>query len=147
MKKIILIIVVIIVLAGLGVGGYFLWTNVLAKPIVWDGTYKETGTLNCQGNFPNLTTVPIDSTTTVKDNQIVEEKEGKSFPIDKNGRATEEMQFTENGLTTTVTAHYQFVKEGDTYKFTATGSATLSATQDNKTYSSTCSGTTNGVKQ
>jgi hypothetical protein len=147
MKKTIIVIVVIIVLAAVGVGGYYFMTKVLAKPIVWDGVYKTTGTLTCQGNFPNLTTIPMDSSTTVSSNKIIEEQAGKSFEIDKNGKATEEMQVTDSGVTTNVKADYQFTKDGDVYKFTAYGTATLSATKDNTSYSSTCSGTVNGVKQ
>lgn len=151
MKKELLIPIIVIIVVVLGVAGYFfIFKNLLAKPIVWDGSYKMTGTLTCEGDFPNLTTIPMDTTVVVSGNKIVEQVGGvtKSFEIDKHGKATELIESTTSGgVTAGGKADYQFLKEGDNYKFTAKGTVDMSTTQSGKTYSSTCSGTVNGVKQ
>ena len=145
-----LLILVIIVIAALVVAGYYFLIKKAAKPIVWDGSYKMTGSLTCTGNIPNLTTIPMDTTVTVSGNKIVEELQGtlKSFDIDKHGKATETIEpTTNNGVTTSGKADYQFYQEGGVYKFTATGTIDVSGTKDSTIYSSTCSGTVTGIKQ
>ena len=147
-KKGLLILIIVIIVVVLAVVGYYFIIKKGAKPIVWDGSYKMSGALTCTGNFPGLTTVPMDTTVVVSSNKIVDQSIGKNFDIDKHGKATEIVdQTTTNGVTTDARADYQFYKEGNTYKFTATGTLNISATQNGQKYSSTCSGTVPGVKQ
>jgi hypothetical protein len=147
-KKGLLIPIIVIVVIALAVAAYFFIIKKAAKPIVWDGSYKMTGTLTCTGNFPGLTTVPMDTTVIVSNNKIVDESIAKSFDIDKHGKATEIIeQATNNGVTSDAKAGFQFYKEDNAYKFTADGTVNISATQNDQKYSSTCSGTVTGVKQ
>jgi len=146
-KKGLLILIIVIIVIALGAAVYFFVIKEPAKPIVWDGSYKMTGNLPCTGNFPNLTSIPMDSTFGVKDNKIEEPSLGKSFDIDKHGKSTEIIEQTQNGVSTNIRADYQFYQEGGAYKFTATGTMDISATKDGTTYSSTCKGTATGVKQ
>lgn len=148
MKKNLLIIVILIIIVALGVAGYFFLIK--KEPIIWDGSYKMTGALSCEGNFPNLTTIPLDSTVTISNNKIVEQvgETVKSFDIDKRGKATEIIEpSTDQGITTSGIATYQFYREKGVYKFTGEGTLEISATQGGTTYSSTCSGTVTGIKQ
>ena len=138
-----IVIVVIVIAAAI----YYFGVLQVAKPIVWDGSYKMTGDLPCTGNFPNLTTVPMDSTFTVSNNKIQEPTLGKSFDIDKNGKAVEAAQATNGGINTDIKADYQFYQENGVSKFTANGSITLGAVKDGTTYSSTCAGVITGNKQ
>lgn len=120
------------------------------KTIVWDGTYTAKGTLECEGNIPNLTSMPIDSTTTVIGNQLVEQLQGKTmnFAIDKDGKAIEILEPTViSGITAGGTTIYQFYQEDGVNKYTATTVSDISVTKSGKTYSSTCTGTVEGVKQ
>jgi len=143
-----LILIIVIVVVVLAAAGYYFIIKKVAKPIVWDGSYQMTGNLPCTGNFPNLTSIPMNSTFNVKDNKIEEPSLGKSFDIDKYGKATEIVgPTTSNGVTSDAKADYQFYKEGNAYKFTANGTVNISATQNGQKYSSTCSGTVTGVKQ
>ena len=142
-----MILVIVIIVVALGVAGYFFVFKKAPKPIVWDGTYQMTGDLACEGNFPGLTTVPMNSTFAVSNNNIMEPTVNKIYPIDKNGKATETFQQTTNGVTTDVKASYQFYDEGGVYKFTADGAVTLSATKDGQALSSVCTGTITGAKQ
>ncbi len=143
------ILIVVIVIVALGIAGYYLLFKKAAEPIIWDGTYKMTGTLTCEGNFPGLTTVPMDTTITVLNNKVMDQETDKTltFDIDKHGKASETIQLSQNGVDTTVKADYQFSKEDDVYKFAANGVVDLSATKDGQTYSSTCSGPVTGIKQ
>lgn len=148
MKKNLLIILIVIIIVALGVAGYFF--IVKKEPIIWDGTYKMTGTLACEGNFPNLTTLPMDTDITVTDNKVVDQFGGsvKTFEIDKRGRATEIVEpFIEQGVTISGKIEYKFSKKDDVYKFTAEASIVMSATQSGTTYSSTCSGSIAGIRQ
>jgi len=147
MPKGILFLLIAVVVIALGAAGYFFVIKKTVEPIVWDGTYKMAGDLACQGNFPGLTTIPMNSTFAVSNNNIMEPTVGKIYPIDKKGQATEIFQQTVNGATTEVRADYQFSKEGDVYKFTANGSITLSGVKDGQALSSICSGTITGDKQ
>jgi len=150
MKKGLPIVLIVIVIAALGVAGYYFIIKKTAKPIIWDGSYKMEGSLTCTGNFPNLTTIPMTSIVAVSSNKIVEQvgETQMSFDIDKNGKATEIIEPTTNqGVTASGKADYQFYEEDGVYKFTAEGTTEISMTQDGKTYSSTCSGTVSGVKQ
>ena len=142
-----MILVIVIVVIALGAAGYFFIFKKAPKPIVWDGTYKMAGDLTCQGNFPGLTTVPMNSTFAVSNNNIMEPTVNKIYAIDKNGKATETFQQTANGATTEVRADYQFYEEGGVYKFTATGAVTLSDTKDGQALSSVCTGTITGDRQ
>ena len=147
-KKGLLIVIIVIVVVVLAAAGYYFIIKKAAKPIVWDGSYKMTGALTCKGNFPGLTTVPMDTTVVVSNNKIVDQPIAKSFDIDRHGKATEIVeQTTTNGVTSDAKADYQFYKEGNAYKFTADGTVNISATQNGQKYSSTCSGTITGVKQ
>ena len=149
-KKSLLIVIIVIIIIALGVGGYYFFViKKAAKPVVWDGSYKMTGNLICKGDIPGLTAIPMDTTAIVSSNKIVEQIQQtvKSFDIDKRGKATEIMQQTNNGVTTTIEADYQFFVEGGIYKFNATGTASISAAKDGKTYTSTCTGAAKGVKQ
>lgn len=146
-KKNLWISVVVIVIIALGVAGYYFYSKKMAKPIVWDGSYKMVGNLACKGNFPNLTTIPMDTTFTVSSNNIMEPSISKSFAIDKKGKSTEAFQQTQSGVTTDVKADYQFLDEGGLHKFTAEGVVTLSTVKSGKTLSSVCSGTISGAKQ
>lgn len=148
MKKNLLIIVILIIIVALGVAGYFFLIK--KEPIVWDGTYKMTGTLACEGNFPNLTTLPMDTDITVADNKVVDRLGDtvKTFEIDKRGKATEVVEpHTSQGVTVSGEVEYKFSKKDDVYKFTAEASLVMSAAQGGITYSSTCSGTIAGIKQ
>lgn len=144
-KKGLLILAIAIIVVALGAGGYLLVKN--SKPVVWDGTYTMTGSLACQGNFPNLTTIPMDTTIIVSGNKILDEQTGKSFDIDKRGKATQSEEITNQGITTKVTADYKFSNKGNAYKYAADGTATISTTQNDTNYSSTCTGALAGVKQ
>ncbi len=147
MKKIISIVIIIV---ALGVAGYYLFIKEPAEPIIWDGSYKMDGSLTCTGNFPNLTTIPMNANVTVSDNKIIDQigTVVKSFVIDKHGKATEIIDpSTSQGVTASGKADYQFYVEDGVYKFTAEGAMEISATQNNTTYSSTCSGTITGIKQ
>lgn len=147
-KKGLTILIIVIVILALAAAGYFFIIKKAAKPIVWDGYYKMTGTLNCTGNFPNLTTMPMDTTVVVSSNKLVDQSINKSFDIDKHGKVTETIdEATNNGVTSDAKAEYQFYKEGDVYKFTAEGVVHISAEQNGQDYASTCSGTIAGVKQ
>lgn len=149
MKKDQLIILIVIVIVALGAAAYY-FTVGKAEPTVWDGSYQMDGTLACEGNFPNLTTIPMNTDVTVSGNKIIDQfgEEVKNFEIDKRGRATEVIEaFTAQGITTSGEINFQFYKEDGVYKFTSTGSMTISTTQSGQTYSSTCSGTVVGVKQ
>ncbi len=150
MPKKTLLIVVAIVIVLLLVAGYFFIIKKPATPIVWDGNYKMEGVLNCTGNFPNLTSIPMSSILTVSNNKIVEQFQGQtlSFDIDKHGKATEIIPSTTNqGATASGKADYQFSNKGGVYGFTAVGRMDISATQNGTTYSSTCTGDITGVKQ
>ena len=127
--------------------GYYFYSKKIAKPIVWDGSYKMVGNLACEGNFPNLTNVPMDTNFTVSSNNIMEPSINKSFPIDKNGKSTEIFQQTQNEASTDVKTDYQFLNEGGLYKFTAEAVVTLSTIKSGKTLSSICTGTIAGDKQ
>ncbi len=147
MKKIALIIIIIVVLAA---AGYYFLVMQNVEPIVWDGSYHMTGSLACEGNFPNLTAIPMDSIVTVSNNKIVEQvgETKKSFDIDKRGKATEIIEPTVNqGVTVSGKATYKFYVEDGVYKFTGEGTMEVSATQDETTYASTCSGIVVGIKQ
>lgn len=146
-KKKLLIFAAAIVIVALAAAGYYFIYRKAAKPIIWDGSYKMTGTLTCKGNFPNLTTIPMDSTFTVSNNKIEEPSLGKSFDIDKNGKATEIVQQENNGISSDIKADYQFYQENGAYKFTSTGVMNVSTTKNGKTYSSICDGTITGFKQ
>ncbi len=148
-NKVLLVVITVIIMAGLGAGGYYYaMTQNFFQPTVWDGYYKMAGTLTCQGNFPNLTTIPMDSSsTTVSSNKIIEESSGKSFDIDQFGKVTETMQETQNGTSTEVKADYQFYEEEGIKKFSANGSVKMETAEGKNKYSSTCSGTITGVKQ
>lgn len=141
------LLISIIVIIALGAAGYYFVIKKAAKPIIWDGSYKMVGNLPCTGDFPNLTAIPMNSVFSVSSNKIQEPSLGKSFDIDKNGKATETAQQTQNGISTDIKADYQFYEENGIYKFTATGTLNLSTTKDGKTYSSTCTGTITGDKQ
>jgi hypothetical protein len=148
MKKIVSIVVIIIVLAAAAY--YYFFIKEPAEPIIWDGSYKMTGTLTCEGNFPNLTTIPMDSTVVVTNNKIVEQigDTVQNFDIDKRGRATEIIDpVTNQGVTVSGKATYKFYIEDGVYKFTGEGTTEVSATQNETTYASTCSGTVVGIKQ
>ena len=140
-----LLILAIIIIAALGARGYYLVKN--SKPVVWDGTYTMTGTLTCEGNFPNLATIPMNTTIIVSGNKIVDEQTGKNFDIDGRGKATQSEEMTNQDITTKVTADYKFSKAGDAYKYTANGAIDISTTQNGTDYSSTCTGILTGVKQ
>lgn len=147
MKKIVLILIIVIVLAA---AGYYFFIKEPAEPIIWDGSYHMTGTLTCEGNFPNLTTIPLDSIVVVSNNKIIEQVGDtvQNFDIDKRGRATEIIEPTTNqGVTVSGKATYKFYQEDGVYKFTGEGTTEVSATQGDTTYSSTCSGTVAGIKQ
>ncbi|MDD4989780.1 MAG: hypothetical protein PHW31_00490 [Candidatus Pacebacteria bacterium] len=148
-KKSLLIVIIVIIIVSLGAGGYYFIIKKAAKPIIWDGTYKMTGNLACKGDIPGLSAIPMDTTVSVTSNKIVEQIQQtlKSFDIDKHGRATEIAQQTGSGVTTDIKADYQFYMEDGAYKFNATGTASISAVKDDKTYTSTCSGTAKGVRQ
>lgn len=150
-KNGLLILIIIIVIAALvGAGYYFFVMKKPAEPIVWDGSYQMSGELTCEGDIPNITTIPMTTTVTVSSNKIIEQLGGTSvsFDIDKDGKATEVIEpTTNNGVTTSGQVNYQFYQEGGTYKFTSTGSMDISTTQGGKTYSSTCGGTIIGTKQ
>ena len=146
-KKGLLILIIVIVVIALGAAGYYFIVMKAAKPIVWDGTYKMAGDLACQGNFPGLTTIPMNSTFAVSNNNIMEPTVGKIYPIDKKGKAIEIFQQTANGATTEVRADYLFYEEGGIFKFTADGSITLSGTKDGQALSSICTGTITGDRQ
>jgi len=146
-KKSLLISIIVIVAIALGGAGYYFIVTKAAKPVVWDGSYKMTGDLACKGNFPNLTTIPMNTTITVSSNKIIDEATNKSFDIDKKGKATEIIQQTSNGVSADIRADYQFYQEKGVDKFTANGTVNMSATQNNTKYSSTCSGPVTGVKQ
>src|SRR3989339_315933 len=131
--------VVAIVVIALGIAGYYFYFKKIAKPIIWDGSYKMVGNLACNGNFPNLTSVPMDTTFTVSSNNIMEPSISKSYPIDKDGKSTESFQQTQSEVTTDVKADYQFYNESGIYKFTAEAVLTLSTTdKSGKALSSTC---------
>jgi len=144
-KKGLLILAIVIIMAALGAVIYFLLKN--NKPIVWDGNYTMTGDLACTGNFPNLTAIPMNTIITVSGNKIVDEQTGNSFDIDKRGRVTQIEEMTTQGITTKITAVYKFSKTGDTYKYTADGTADISTTQNGTDYVSKCTGVLNGAKQ
>lgn len=149
MKKGLLILIVIIIVA-LGVAGYYFITKKTTEPIIWDGSYKMDGSLTCTGDIPNLTTIPMNTNVTVSGNKIIDQIQQtvKSFEIDKDGKATEIIEPTTNqGVTVGGKADYQFYQEAGVYKFTSEGTVELSMTKDGKTYSSTCSGTVIGIKQ
>ncbi len=148
-KKGLLIVIIVIIIAALAVGGYYFIIKKAAKPVIWDGSYKMTGNLVCEGDIPGLSAMPMDTTVTVSSNKIVEQIQQtvKNFDIDKHGKATEIAQQTGNGVTTDIKADYQFYQESGAYKFDATGTAGISVTKDGKTYSSTCSGAAKGVRQ
>lgn len=129
----------------LAVAAYFMFRN--TTPIVWDGTYTMVGNLTCTGNFPNLTTIPMNTTISVSGNKIVDETTGNSFDIDKRGKVTEIEEMTQQDITTKVTANYKFSKSGDTYKYAADGTVEISTTQDGISYVSKCTGPLTGVKQ
>lgn len=146
MKKVLIVIIIV----ALGVAAYFFLIKKPAEPIIWDGSYKMEGSLACTGNFPNLTIIPMNSTVTVSNNKIVEQigESVKNYDIDKHGKATEIIEpTTSQGVTASGKADYQFYVEDGVYKFTAEGAMEISATQNNTTYSSTCSGTVTGIKQ
>ena len=151
-KKGLWILILVIIIVALGAAGYYYFvmrktTTPAATAVVWDGTYTMTGSLPCTGNIPNLTAIPMNSTFAVANNKIMEPTIGKSFDIDSRGKATETLQQTNSGVTTNVTANYQFYQEGSAYKFTGTGKVDLSTTQNGQTYSSSCSGSVTGAKQ
>ena len=149
-KKSLLIVIIVIIIAALAAAGYYFFVyKKAAKPIIWDGSYKMTGNLDCKGDIPGLTAIPMDTTVIVSSNKIVEQIQQtvKNFDIDKHGRATEIAQQAGNGVTTDINASYQFYQESGAYKFNATGTASISAVKEGKTYTSTCSGTAKGVKQ
>lgn len=146
MKKGLLISIIIIVVIGLGGGIYYLYTKV-AKPVVWDGSYKMTGNLDCTGNFPNLTSIPMDTTITVSSNKVVDEATNQNFDINKEGKVTETIKQTQSGITADIKADYQFYQEKGVNKFTANGTIIMSTTQNNTDYFSTCTGLLTGVKQ
>lgn len=146
-KKNSLIYIAIIIII-LGAAGYYFFIRKPAEPIVWDGTYTMAGNLACEGNFPGLTTVPMNSSFAVSNNNIMEPTINKIYPIDEDGKSTEAFEQTANGVTTKVNADYQFYEEDGTYKFTADGAVTLSGTdKTGKALSSTCTGTITGAKQ
>ena len=146
MKKTLLILAIVIMIVALGLG---CWYYFGAKKVVWDGTYKMTGTLACEGNIPNLTSIPMDTTLLVVSNKIVDQS--KTFDIGADGKAKELISIpasaATNGVATSLDADYQFYKQGDAYKFTGSGSVILSVTSAGKDYSSTCNGDVSGVKQ
>lgn len=147
-NKVTLIIVVVVIMAALGAAGYYYaMTQNFFQPTAWDGVYKMTGNLACQGNFPGLTTVPMDSNIYVSSNKIFDETTEKSFEIDKSGKATETIQQTDNGTSADVKADFQFYEEGGIKKFSANGVVKMSTDKANGDYASTCSGTVTGVKQ
>ncbi|MDD5145693.1 MAG: hypothetical protein PHF44_02535 [Candidatus Pacebacteria bacterium] len=148
-KKILLVLLIVVVVAGLGAGGYY-YLKMNAKPIIWDGTYQMSGNLNCTGNYPNLTTIPMTSDVTVIGNKVVDQVAGNTmtFAIDKKGVAKEVMpEMTSNGITISGDVDYQFYQEDGANKFTANGSMTMSVVQSGVTYSSVCAGTILGVKK
>lgn len=150
MKKGLPIVLLVIIIVALGVAGYYFLIKKTAEPIIWDGSYKMTGSLACEGDFPNLTTIPMNSTVLVSNNKIVEQvgETVKNFDIDKHGKATEIIEpITNQGVTASGKADYKFYQEGNAYKFTANGVVDMSTTKSGKTYSSTCSGTVAGIKQ
>lgn len=146
-KKSLLISIIVIVVIALGAAAYYFIFMKNAKPIVWDGSYSMTGTLKCEGNFPNLTEIPMNTTITVSDNKIVDEQANKSFAINKKGKATEAIQQTQNGVNVDVRADYQFYQEKGVDKFTANGTVNMNATASSTAYSSTCNGALTGAKQ
>lgn len=149
-KKGLSILIIVIIVIALGVAGYYFIIKKAINPIVWDGSYKMTGNLTCEGNIPNLTTIPMTSTVIVSNNKIIEQvgTAVKSFDIDKHGKATEIIESTtNNGVTVGGKADYQFYQEGGAYKFTANGALDMSTTKDGITYSSICSGAITGIKQ
>lgn len=158
-KKGLLIFIIIIAVIALGAAGYYFIakkapepvTKPIVKPVtnpgVWDGTYKMTGNLACKSNIPDLSALPIDSTLTVSNDNIIEPAVNKVFAIDKNGKAAEAFQQTANGETTDVKANYQFYEEGGINKFTADSAVALSATKDGQALSANCTGTITGAKQ
>jgi hypothetical protein len=150
MKKNFLIFIIVIIIVAVGVAGYYFIIKKTVRPVVWDGFYKMTGNLTCEGNFPNLTTIPMSSTVTVSNNKIVEQvgETVKSFAIDKHGKATELIEPTKSGdVTAGGKADYQFYEEDGAYKFTSDGAVDMSTVKSGKTYSSTCKGTVSGIKQ
>jgi hypothetical protein len=146
MKKTLLILAIVIVVVALGAGGWYYFG---AKKVVWDGTYQMTGVMACEGNIPNLTSIPMDTTLLVVGNKIVDQS--KTFDIDAGGKAKEIMSLpasaATNGVSTDLDADYQFYKQGDVYKFTGNGTVILSVTSAGKDYSSTCTGDVSGVRQ
>jgi len=150
-KKNKLILTIVIVIVVLGAVAYYYLVEKKAEAIVWDGTYQMAGNLTCEGNIPNLTTIPMTSTLTVTNNKIVEEFQGevKNFQIDKRGKATETIEPTDfgNGVTASGEGTYQFSKKGDAYKFTAEITMDVGAAVAGQTYSSTCSGPITGARQ
>lgn len=150
MKKNSLIVLIVVIIVILGIAAYYFFIKNPAQPIVWDGTYKMTGTLTCEGNFPNLTTIPMDSNVTVTNNKIVDQigDTVQNFDIDKHGKATEVIEpTTSQGVTVSGKAEYKFSKKGDVYKFAAEAEMDMSTTKSGTTYTSTCSGTVTGIKQ
>ncbi|MBI5072171.1 hypothetical protein HZB93_04815 [Candidatus Falkowbacteria bacterium] len=148
-NKVLLVVITVIIMAGLGVAGYYYaMTQNFFQPTAWDGYYKMAGTLTCQGDFPGLTTIPMDgSNTTVSSNKIIDDSSGKSFDIDKSGKATEILKETQNETSSDVKADYQFYQEEGVKKFSANGVVKMDTTRGKENYSSTCSGTITGVKQ
>jgi flagellar basal body-associated protein FliL len=150
-NSLVVVIIIIIIAALCGAGYYFLVLKKPAEePIVWDGAYQMAGELTCEGDIPNLTTIPMNTVVTVSSNKIIEQFQGttESFEIDEQGKATESVGPTDiGGITTTIQVNYQFYQEEGVYKFTATGAMDMSVVKDGKTYSSTCSGTITGIKQ
>ncbi len=144
----ILVIVVVVIMAALGAAGYYYaMTQNFFQPTVWDGVYKMTGNLTCQGTFPGLTAIPMDSNIYVSSNKIIDETTDKRFDIDQSGKAAETMQQVQEGTSADVKADFQFYEEDGIKKLSANGVVKMTTDKANGNYSSTCSGTVIGVKQ
>ena len=142
MKNKKLLISIIIVLIVLGSAGWYFYGQ---KAIVWDGTYQMTGNLACEGNIPNLTSIPMSTTVSVVSNKIIDQQTGKIFAISKDGKVKETIDLDSSGVKTSASVDYQFYQEKGVNKFSANGSVILSTSQGGKDYSSICTGNPSGV--
>ena len=149
-------IVVIIVVVLLAAAGYYFLIRKAANPIVWDGTYRITGSMACTGNVPKMpSTIPVNEDLSVVNNAVVDTAgnfgtAGKTYPIDSQAKVSLILnQSSDNqGVTQTATGQmdFEFYKEGDALKARGHYSTDITIVKGAENYSANCVGDVSGAK-
>lgn len=151
-SKIVIMVIIAVVLIAAG-AEYYMIKN---PKIIWDGTYRVTGSMSCTGNIPQMpSAIPIDENLSVVNNAALDTAgnfgpAGKTYPIDNKAQVTLTVNQSNNnqGVTQAVNGRmsFQFYKEGDALKVRSNYSTDITIAKGEQNYSGHCAGDVSGIK-